>query len=191
MDTFIDREPLFECVVNQEPASKANSRRLVKWGKRVVSIKSAKAEQFVRHLKGELAPRHKLLTQDLIVELVIFYKTRRPDLDESLVLDALQGIAYENDRQVKKKLVTWGLDPANPRCHVKIYAVQEGDLPGDPRRVWVRTPKKRRAKVVVVEGLPVDLPPGGGGAGDLAEEHSRTVPHEPCPQGPLHQKVGG
>ena len=30
-----------------------------------------------------------------MVEMIVFYKTRRPDLDESLILDCMQGKIYE------------------------------------------------------------------------------------------------
>ena len=39
---------------------------------------------------------------------------------ESLILDLLQGFAYENDRQVKEKHIYWGLDKENPRTQIKI-----------------------------------------------------------------------
>jgi hypothetical protein len=37
-----------------------------------------------------------------------------------LILDLLQGVAYENDRQVKEKHIYWGLDKENPRCEIKV-----------------------------------------------------------------------
>ena len=53
----------------------------------------------------------------------IFYKTRRPDLDESLILDLLEGLVYENDRQVKMKYIEWGLDKERPRTHIVISTI--------------------------------------------------------------------
>jgi Holliday junction resolvase RusA-like endonuclease len=57
---------------------------------------------------------------DVVVSMTIYYASRRPDLDESLVLDLLQGIAYVNDRQVKEKHIFWGLDKDNPRCEIEV-----------------------------------------------------------------------
>jgi Holliday junction resolvase RusA-like endonuclease len=51
---------------------------------------------------------------------MIHYASRRPDLDESVILDAMQGIVYKNDRQVKEKQIYWGLDPQNPRCEILV-----------------------------------------------------------------------
>jgi Holliday junction resolvase RusA-like endonuclease len=116
-------KPLFECVIESEPASKSNSRRLVYFAGRSRVIKSAKALGFERHIRQHIKPIDPLLQGDLLIVMQIFYQTRRPDLDESLILDALQGIAYTNDRQIKQKLIFWGLDKVRPRAHVRIYPV--------------------------------------------------------------------
>ena len=90
-----------------EPASKSNSRRLVTFGGKPRFIKSQKALD-------------DLLTEDVSVTMTIYYATRRPDLDESVVLDAMQGFIYKNDRQVKEKHIYWGLDKEKPRIEIKI-----------------------------------------------------------------------
>jgi Holliday junction resolvase RusA-like endonuclease len=65
------------------------------------------------------------MTGDLRVTLHIFYASRRPDLDESLILDLMQGLIYENDRQVKERHCYWGLDPDNPRSEIIIEKIPE------------------------------------------------------------------
>ena len=38
-----------------------------------------------------------------------------------LILDLLQGVAYENDRQVKEKHILWmGVDKECPRCEIDV-----------------------------------------------------------------------
>ena len=108
-----------------EPASKANSRRLVSVRGRPMFIKSKKALAYKKAFELQCPQRKNLYTkdQDLIVAMKIFYKTRRPDLDESLILDLLQGFVYENDRQVKMKYIEWGLDKKNPRTHIVISTI--------------------------------------------------------------------
>lgn len=64
-----------------------------------------------------------MLEGDVCVEIKIYYASRRPDLDESLILDLLQDVAYTNDRQVKEKHIYWGLDKENPRCEIKVSAL--------------------------------------------------------------------
>jgi Holliday junction resolvase RusA-like endonuclease len=61
---------------------------------------------------------------DVAVHITIYYASRRPDLDESLILDLLQDVAYENDRQVKEKHIYWGLDKENPRCEIKVEKIK-------------------------------------------------------------------
>lgn len=83
-------------------------------------IKSSKALAYASAFKQQV-PRCELLGGDVIVELTIYYASRRPDLDESLILDLLQGVTYENDRQVKEKHIYWmGVDKDNPRCEIEI-----------------------------------------------------------------------
>lgn len=84
-------------------------------------IKSAKAltysDVFQRQIKGmHINPVH----GDVRVTMHIWYASRRPDLDESLILDLLQGHAYVNDRQVKEKLIYWHLDPQEPRAEITV-----------------------------------------------------------------------
>ena len=63
-----------------------------------------------------------LLEGDLKIDMTIYYATRRPDLDESVVLDAMQDLIYRNDRQIKEKHICWGLDRDNPRGEIEINA---------------------------------------------------------------------
>lgn len=94
------------------------------FGKRPASIKSNKALGYVDSFKLQgqsLARHHPLFKGDVVVTIYIWYASRRPDLDESLILDCLQGIAYENDRQVKEKHIYWmGVDKTNPRSEIEI-----------------------------------------------------------------------
>lgn len=103
-----------------EPASKANSRRLVTFGKRPAFIKSQKALNYIEAFKLQCPCLAEPLEGDLWVAARIYYASRRPDLDESVILDAMQGRIYANDRQVKVKLIEWGLDPDNPRAEIEV-----------------------------------------------------------------------
>jgi Holliday junction resolvase RusA-like endonuclease len=109
-----------------QPHSKANSRRLVRWGNRIVPIKSAKAVAYAKSVAAQCPKLPVLLDGDLWIELHIFYASRRPDLDESVILDSLQGLIYINDRQIKVKHVYWGLDKQNPRSEIKIGRIEAG-----------------------------------------------------------------
>lgn len=117
-------------VILGEPASKANSRRIVNIRGRMVPIKSKKALDYVGSLRLQAAAQMSAMIEgDLRVEMMIHYASRRPDLDESVILDALQGIAYANDRQVKQRMTYWGLDKDMPRAVIRITQCDLDDVP--------------------------------------------------------------
>jgi Holliday junction resolvase RusA-like endonuclease len=99
-----------------EPASKANSRR---WTGKFF-IKSEKALNYSKAFKAQCPVLDPLMKGDLRVTLKIWYASRRPDLDESLILDLMQDCIYENDRQVKERHAYWGLDKENPRSEITV-----------------------------------------------------------------------
>ena len=107
-----------------EPASKANSRRIVKMGSAIRVIKSEKALNYSDVFKQQ-CPQHELIECAVAVKMKIYYASRRPDLDESLILDLMQGLIYRNDRQVKEKHIFWALDPENPRAEIRVEPLQK------------------------------------------------------------------
>jgi hypothetical protein len=54
-----------------EPASKANSRKLVTFGKRPAFIKSQKARDYVAMFDKQCPSLDELLTNDVLVEILI------------------------------------------------------------------------------------------------------------------------
>jgi Holliday junction resolvase RusA-like endonuclease len=83
-------------------------------------IKSAKALGYSDAFKQQAVPIDPLLEGDLVVTMHIYYASRRPDLDESLILDLLQDVVYINDRQVKEKHIFWHLDKSSPRTLITV-----------------------------------------------------------------------
>ena len=118
-------------IIEGEPASKSNSRKIVTFGKRPALIKSEKARNYEKLFALQCPQLENLIENDVKVELIIYYASRRPDLDESVVLDCMQGKIYVNDRQVKQKIVYWGLDRNAPRTHIRISTLETCDLPSD------------------------------------------------------------
>jgi hypothetical protein len=113
----------FLWIIRGEPASKANSRRVVQIGGMSRLIKSQKALTYSDLFKQQAVPLNPPITEDVRVTIHIHYASRRPDLDESLILDLLQGVAYVNDRQVKEKHIYWHLDKADPRSEIIVEAL--------------------------------------------------------------------
>ena len=108
-----------------EPASKANSRRMVLIGGKPRFIKSKKALKYSRDFDLQCPVLDELMEGDLAVAMKIYYCTRRPDLDESLILDLLQDKLYKNDRSIKLKYVLHGLDKENPRTVLLVGPVDK------------------------------------------------------------------
>jgi Holliday junction resolvase RusA-like endonuclease len=141
-----------------EPASKANSRDIVKIAGRPASIKSEKARDFEANALRQIPPAARVrIACPVRVTLHIFYASERPDLDESVVLDVLQdrhksikltradrelGVkpqrlliqkgVYVNDRLVREKHVYHGIDKKNPRVEVMVEPIdgRQGELLG-------------------------------------------------------------
>jgi len=129
----------FSFTVYGEPASKANSRRLVprvgKDGKRwISSIKSEKALNYSDMFLKQCPTLDEMFQGDVAVYFEIYYASRRPDLDESLILDLMQGRIYKNDRSCKARCTFWGLDPACPRTVIHIASLEGSDFTGALRR---------------------------------------------------------
>jgi Holliday junction resolvase RusA-like endonuclease len=131
-------------VILGEPASKANSREIVHFGKRAALIKSGKARDYERDALLQIPHwARERFDGPLRITLRIWYASERPDLDEALVLDVLQdrwvgrgdkrqlvqaGV-YRNDRQVREKHVYHAIDRANPRAEIVLEALDASQMP--------------------------------------------------------------
>lgn len=115
-----DTKSRIEFTVYGEPASKANSRR---WTGKFF-IKSEKALRYGKSFVEQCPKLDQLMPGDLSVKIRIWYASRRPDLDASLILDLMQGLIYENDRAVKEQHFYWGLDKDNPRAEIVVECIE-------------------------------------------------------------------
>ena len=112
---------MWQGVILGEACSKANSRRLVKFGDRPAVVKSTKALAYERDALKQIRPPASPIQGDVSLTATIFYASRRPDLDESLICDVLQKAGViGNDRQIKEKHIYHGLDRENPRAELQI-----------------------------------------------------------------------
>lgn len=116
-------EPDLHFVVEGQAASKSNTRRKFRNQKTGLDFfaKSERAEVFKDVFLGQCPKFYPLLDGDLFAYLRLYYASRRPDLDETLLLDLMQGCVYNNDRQVKGRLTLWGLAPGRPRVEVTLW----------------------------------------------------------------------
>tara|TARA_R110000824_G_scaffold326472_1_gene513398 strand:+ start:3538 stop:3921 length:384 start_codon:yes stop_codon:yes gene_type:complete len=109
-----------EFTIYGEPASKSNSRRLVLLKGRPAFIKSKKALDYLKAFNAQCPTLDPLIEDDCAVEITIYYRTRRPDLDASVIYDALQKKIIKNDRQIKEMHLYHGLSKDNPRAEISI-----------------------------------------------------------------------
>lgn len=106
------------------PQSKANGRRSVFIGGKPRFIKSEKAVSYANGFRLQCPLLNPMFEGDVHVQCKIYYDSRRPDLDASIILDGMQGRIYRNDRQVKKQTIEWGLDTKKPRCEITVSPFQ-------------------------------------------------------------------
>ena len=108
-----------EFTIHGEPASKANSRR---WTGKYF-IKSKKALDYGVEFKRQCPVLDPLMEGDLRVTIKIWYASRRPDLDASLIFDLMQDCIYLNDRQVREQHLYWAIDKDNPRSEITVEKI--------------------------------------------------------------------
>ena len=136
-------EEVIRLVILGEPASKANSRQIVTFGKgdakRSAVIKSKKARSYEHDALRQIPPlARQRLEGPIKLTAKIYYASERPDLDESVILDVLQdrysgkgeqrvlvqaGV-YRNDRQVRERHVYHAIDRQNPRAEIEIEPME-------------------------------------------------------------------
>ena len=90
-------------------------RYMIKEGKELKELYQSEAR---KQYKG------KVMSADCDMEMTLFFKDkRRRDVDNynKLVLDALEGIVYEDDKQIQKLTVIKNYSKENPRIEINIW----------------------------------------------------------------------
>jgi len=117
----MELEWIWEATILGEPASKSNSRQIVRMGNSPRLIKSKKALGYAQAFAMQAPKISQPILDDVLMWCRIHYASRRPDLDESLIMDALQAAQIiGNDRQIKAKIILWALDRGDPRAEIKL-----------------------------------------------------------------------
>jgi Holliday junction resolvase RusA-like endonuclease len=125
-------ELLTEFEITGQPARKSNSRRIVKNKKtnKPLLIKSEVAlnytSEFLSQVPAEAKQRFGGLDKPLALYVVVYYKSRRPDLSIELIMDLLEksGVV-QNDRYIREQRA-WGfVDKKNPRIRLRLYSLPQ------------------------------------------------------------------
>lgn len=98
-----------------------NQRYTISRGRNILSSKYRDAKEAMMweaksQWKGET------LTEDVTLNIFLYLDSKRPDIDSylKLLLDVLDGIAYENDRQVTELSVIKMHDSEEPRIEIQV-----------------------------------------------------------------------
>lgn len=107
--------------------SKSNSRQIVKIGKKTALVKSKAAREWFASavVQAKAVACDPLLSGRLVGYARVYYPDERRDLDVELLWDALQGVVYHNDRQVREKHVWHFIDKRRPRVEVLIKEITQ------------------------------------------------------------------
>lgn len=121
-------EPLASAVILGECASLKNSRRHVPGRSKAgtaytLCLPSKKCDDWMRSARLQLSAARPLITDPVAMLVTCYYASERPDLDESAVMDALQGRLIENDRQIREKHVFHAIDRDNPRGEIELRQI--------------------------------------------------------------------
>ena len=111
-------------VILGNPQSKANSRRIVVIEGKRRSIKSSAAVAYANDFAKQCPTLDPPFSGDIHIDIDIYYQSRRSDLDESIIMDALQGRVITNDRIIRSKFVRGFVDKDNPRAIIKITILE-------------------------------------------------------------------
>lgn len=122
------RKDELELTILGELCSKSNSRRIVLRGKYPRVIKSDKALNYEKisdlQLRKQLV-NHRAFEGYVSMEAHVYYASKRPDLDISLLQDVLEKAGvFLNDRQIVEIHAFKYWDKENPRTIVRVKEVE-------------------------------------------------------------------
>lgn len=98
-----------------------NHRYTISRGRNILSTKYRDAKEAMMW-EAKSQWQGEPLTDDVTLNIFLYLDSKRPDIDSylKLLLDALDGIAYENDRQVIELSVIKMHDPKEPRIVIQV-----------------------------------------------------------------------
>lgn len=116
-------------IVTGKLMSKSNSRIIRTYGKRIMLIKKPEAirytESAIRQIQGQLDETWEQFLNPVRIDITIWYQTKLPDLDVSLIQDVLEKAGvYKNDRQVYELHAFKRFDKENPRLQVIVTELE-------------------------------------------------------------------
>lgn len=120
------KEPLYKATIYGQAYSKANRRQMVinPKTKKPMFIKNDKALAYAEDFMRQVVWGHEAIECKLALYCTMYYKTERPDLDESLVMDCLEKSGViKNDRLIREKHIYHFIDKDNPRVDIELREI--------------------------------------------------------------------
>ena len=102
---------VFRTIISNQPTLKNDKKKLL--NKKIFYDQMSELDE------------NELLTGDVGVVFDVYSATKKPDLDELVILDLLEEKAFKSTRQVKVKLVRHHIDKKNPRTSIQVFKLNE------------------------------------------------------------------
>ncbi len=124
-------ELLAEFTVSEQPPRKSNQRIIARRGPggSPMVIKSKNARKYVDHFIPSVPEEYRTLgvgalDDDLRLDIIVWYTSRRPDLSVELIKDCLEAAGViKNDRYVREEHLYGFVDKENPRTMIRLYRI--------------------------------------------------------------------
>lgn len=127
----MEYELIAEFTVTGQPPRKSNQRIIARRGPggSPMVIKSKKARDYVDHFITSVPEKYRdlnlgTLKEDLRLDIIVWYTSRRPDLSVELVKDCIEAAGViKNDRYVREEHLYGFVDKENPRTMIRLYRI--------------------------------------------------------------------
>ena len=119
---------MIKLLISGDLMSKSNSRIMTHRNGSPRLIKKQKALEYIDssilQLKSQLRS-HRTFTEPVYLHIIVYYSSKRPDLDISLIQDILEKVGvYKNDRLVYEIKAYKKFDKNNPRCEIEVDLIK-------------------------------------------------------------------
>lgn len=130
----MEYELIAEFTVTGQPPRKSNQRMIVSRGRggSPMVIKSKEAREYVDHFTTSVPKEYWTLEagdlkDDLRLDIIVWYTSRRSDLSVELVKDCIEAAGViKNDRYVREEHLYGFVDKENPRTMIRLYRIISG-----------------------------------------------------------------
>ncbi len=122
---------LAEFIITGQPPRKSNQRMIVSRGRGgpPMVIKSKEAREYLSHFIASVPEKYRdlnlgSLKDDLRLDIIVWYTSRRPDLSVELIKDCIEAAGViKNDRYIREEHLYGFVDKQDPRTSIRLYSI--------------------------------------------------------------------